>query len=563
VLVAGTGSYITPRLTQAGQIIISPNTEPRSLSDIINFTQKSSLGEFQAPPLDTSFWEPALRTVNRYLGTSQVYKQGCTNYTCPGGLPVPKDVETATITVSAGAVGVAVNPITNHVYVTGAARVSVIDGNTNTVLATINVQALPQGVGVNAKTNKVYVANQGSNTVSVINGTTNQVIKTITGVAFINSFPLNIGVNPTTNRVYVPTNNVGVVVIDGNTDTILTTIPIADYGVGVNPTTNRVYVANGAGGVYVINGTSNQVIGTPIPVGSQDYALAVNPKTNRVFVSNFASSSVSVINGTSSTVLTTIALGSSGSCPCPFGIGVNNATNRVYVQSGASSVSVIDGSTNTLLNPVDVGSPGIFPNGVGVNPNTNSAYVVNTGDSSVSVIGQREEIREACLAALANCLVVISSGTLFPGTLQVKSVNLVAISLRSNTTKTGTQMVLTIVCDNNTIDPNQQCFALYVDGNVWGPGQTDLSKSPFIIQNAEPYFYLQFHWWDFTNSQIVAWGTWWYGTASNPNWYWGVYWWWRTYVNYYIGIPYIPWWWWSWHWMYWRYWAWWGTVFQT
>jgi hypothetical protein len=124
-------------------------------------------------------------------------------------------------------------------------------------------------------------------------------------------------------------------------------------------------------------------------------------------------------------------------------------------------------------------------------------------------------------------------------------------------------MALTVACDNNTPSPSQQCSALYVDGNVWGPGQTDLSKSPFIIQNAEPYFYLQFHWWDFANSQIFAWGTWWYGTASNPNWFWGVYWSWRTYVNYYIGIPYIPWWWWSWHWMYWRYWAWWGTAFQT
>jgi hypothetical protein len=129
-------------------------------------------------------------------------------------------------------------------------------------------------------------------------------------------------------------------------------------------------------------------------------------------------------------------------------------------------------------------------------------------------------------------------------------------------TKAGTLMALTVFCDNNTPTLSQQCSAFYVDGNVWGPGQTDLSKSPFIIQNAEPYFYLQFHWWDFANSKIVAWGTWWYGTASSPNWFWGVYWWWRTYVNYYIGI-WIPWWWWSWHWMYWRYWAWWGTAFQA
>jgi hypothetical protein len=226
---------------------------------------------------------------------------------------------------------------------------------------------------------------------------------------------------------------------------------------------------------------------------------------------------------------------------------------------------VINGTSNAVLNSIAVGS---IPLGVAVNPATNRVYVTNSFETTVSVIGQREEIREACLLASANCLVVSSIGTLFPGTPQQKSVNLRAASLRSNTTKTGTQMALTVVCDNNTMDPNQQCSAFYVDGNVWGPGQTDLSKSPFIIQNAEPYFYLQFHWWDFVNSRIVAWGTWWYGTASNPNWYWGVYWWWRTYVNYDMNGPlgtplWIPWWWWVWHWTYWRYWAWWGTAFQA
>jgi hypothetical protein len=228
------------------------------------------------------------------------------------------------------------------------------------------------------------------------------------------------------------------------------------------------------------------------------------------------------------------------------------------------AVTVIDGTSNTVINRVTVGTgnPGGNFLGVSVNPTTNLVYVSNGGENTVSVIGQREEIWEACLLASANCLVVSSTGTLFPGTPQATPVSLLAVSLRSNMTKAGSQMALTVSCDKKTADPNRQCSAFYVDGNVWGPGQTDLSKSPFIIQNAEPYFYLQFHWWDFANSRIVAWGTWWYGTASNPNWYWGVYWWWRTYVNYYIGI-WIPWWWWTWHWTYWRYWAWWGTVFQT
>jgi YVTN family beta-propeller protein len=48
-----------------------------------------------------------------------------------------------------------------------------------TVIATIDVGVNPIGVAVNPTTNRIYVANDGDNTVSVIDGTTNTVIDTI------------------------------------------------------------------------------------------------------------------------------------------------------------------------------------------------------------------------------------------------------------------------------------------------------------------------------------------------------------------------------------------------
>ncbi len=48
------------------------------------------------------------------------------------------------------------------------------------------------GVGVNPLTNGVYVANAGSNTVSVIDGNSNAVVATVTTGAT----PLGVGVNP-------------------------------------------------------------------------------------------------------------------------------------------------------------------------------------------------------------------------------------------------------------------------------------------------------------------------------------------------------------------------------
>ncbi len=63
---------------------------------------------------------------------------------------------------------VAVNPLTNMVYVTNHDdnTVSVIDGKTNNVVKTIKDGKQPLGVAFDPKTNMTYVANSYDNTVS-------------------------------------------------------------------------------------------------------------------------------------------------------------------------------------------------------------------------------------------------------------------------------------------------------------------------------------------------------------------------------------------------------------
>src|SRR5207247_1285042 len=86
---------------------------------------------------------------------------------------------TATIPVGSGPNGVAVNPLTNRIYIAnnGDSTVSVIDGSANAVIATIPVGSNPVGVGVNPLTDRVYVADNGvgigPGTVPVIESTTN------------------------------------------------------------------------------------------------------------------------------------------------------------------------------------------------------------------------------------------------------------------------------------------------------------------------------------------------------------------------------------------------------
>lgn len=94
--------------------------------------------------------------------------------------------------------------------------------------------------------------------------------------------------------------------------------------------------------------------------------------------------------------------------------------------------------------------------------------------------------------------------------------------------------------------------------NILPPDQVP-GVDPYIIVNAEPYFYVQPYWWVWAPwSRLVYWKYWWYDSHKSPNWFWGIYWWWRTYVKYYV--VYWDWWWgWWWHWYYWRAWNWWSV----
>ena len=105
----------------------------------------------------------------------------------------------------------------------------------DSVMTTIPVGAKPVGVGVNQNTNMVYVTNHDSNTVSVIDGSTNAVVKTIpVGYSLV-------AVNPITNEIYVDNSYNNVTVIDGTTNNVTTTIQIPVGGGAVNVNTNKIY----------------------------------------------------------------------------------------------------------------------------------------------------------------------------------------------------------------------------------------------------------------------------------------------------------------------------------
>jgi YVTN family beta-propeller protein len=308
-----------------------------------------------------------------------------------------------TISLDTRPQSIAVNPITKTIYVAGynSSAVSVINGTTNSVMTSIDVgdaaNDVANDVAVNPNTNTIYVASYDSsggslkeNTVSIINGTTDSVVRSI---AVGGSLPSIVAVNPNTNTIYVTNHDSSTVsVIEGKTNNVMGSINVggAPTDLAVNPTTNTIYVASSDPGtssvngtVSVISGAKNRVVRNITMDGLSPTSVAVNPTTNTIYVASYDSNITSVIDGKTNSVMRNITMDSSS--PSPTSVAVNPTTNTIYVASYDSNItSVIDGKTNSVMGSITMDSSP--PNDVAVNPTTNTIYVASYDSSTVSVI---------------------------------------------------------------------------------------------------------------------------------------------------------------------------------
>lgn len=227
-------------------------------------------------------------------------------------------------------------PLKSRIYVTIASgKLSVLDGKTNLVRTTIRIGGRPSGIAINEQTNRIYVTNTVKDSVTVINGSTKDVIATI-----------KVGKNPVitpalniiTNRIYVA-NNLSrfLSVINGRTNKLLRNIQLRrlQSDVIANPRTNRIYVSSaqveGPGKLFVISGRTNKIVTTMnLPTSSN---LFVNPITNHLFISDFDKNSLAVYNASSLKRVSVF--------PSVAGnIVLNPITNRLYI-GGTRSITVI------------------------------------------------------------------------------------------------------------------------------------------------------------------------------------------------------------------------------
>jgi uncharacterized repeat protein (TIGR01451 family) len=286
-----------------------------------------------------------------------------------------------TIPVGARPFFIAVNPATNKVYVNNStdATLSVIDGSTDTFLATYPIGSTGP-ITVNPVTNTIYIvrlSGLGTDEVTFFNGATNDWYTIAT-----ESFQPNaLAVNPVTNKIYVAHYGTGDVrVIDGTFNHVdhPATASIAawshPFAIAANPVTNKVYAIteDSRGPILVINGADNSAFNPAITPGhaTGPQAIAVNPVTNKIYAA-FAGE-VIVIDGATN-ALTYLAIPNSGSGT--IALGIDYATNKVYVATALGSLSVIDGATNAIAAPEAIATGTSV---IGVNPVTNTVFFFDT-----------------------------------------------------------------------------------------------------------------------------------------------------------------------------------------
>ncbi len=252
---------------------------------------------------------------------------------------------------------------------------------------------------------QVFVTNYNSDTVSVVETTTNDVTAVIPhdSATGIGSGPDGIGVDPDRHRAYVANVKAGTVsVIDTDTNSVTTVLPhdsahgIGKFplGVAVDSALHRAYVTNlDDGTVSVIDTSSDSVFAviahdSATGIGKAPRRLAVDSVAHRAFVTNEGDSTVSVIDTTRNFVIAVIPHDNvNGIGDGPDGVEVDVASHQVYVgtELTITAINTITLSVTRIIRKADV-DYGSGLQGIAMDADHRQAFITGTTSNTISVI---------------------------------------------------------------------------------------------------------------------------------------------------------------------------------
>jgi DNA-binding beta-propeller fold protein YncE len=267
------------------------------------------------------------------------------------------------------------NPSLNKVYFRTGPTLTVVDCSSDSVIAEIPISGpgwwplffVPQR-------NKIYTSN--SDTLFIIDCLRDSIRKIIPGRMFQPVHWIKWGeYNPREDKVYLATSTSPttwveyITILDGETDSILTEIPIYSMWMTFDPNRNRLYSAfrpreyGHYCHIAVIDGESNQIIDTIITGGFLGGSIVWNPINNKIYASTFnaweeewSSGGVLIIDGATHQIIKYLPIGREMD---PNYGTINTRRNKVYwtsLEGGNGNITVIDGERDTVIAVINVGS---------------------------------------------------------------------------------------------------------------------------------------------------------------------------------------------------------------
>jgi hypothetical protein len=333
---------------------------------------------------------PAAALVALAVGLQPVAHAGTTSTSTPTSTPPQFQLLTTVPIQSNAQQAVTVNRALNKIYTSGGASagqdVEVIDGVT---FATTDV-GTGSGASVDNRTNRYWAATVYQDNLIVRDGTTDSVITTVPipgGVC-----PIQTNYDFKKNRVWASAQcgafHDPIFAINAKTFSVIAG-PIDSGGVMgaiiANGANGRLYFSDQDGGVG--NYISKRVDPTTfaVTVNAFGRVMAINALTNKLYAVPDTSNDLQIINGKPDpeVILTTVPLSYH-----PPSMGINPALNYLYIANPVGqSIEVRDPSTGALITTFPLSALGVTPDGpMAVDSLRSRIYVIQNSPPMLLVI---------------------------------------------------------------------------------------------------------------------------------------------------------------------------------
>ncbi len=272
--------------------------------------------------------------------------------------PSLHDCVLANLSIGTPSLSLAYDGSNGNVYVADGNAVSEINASSPTVLSVVYSGGGPQVLTEDSANNFVYAANVLSDSISVIDGENNSVVRVL---PLPNLQPVALDFVPQTSTLYIsgsvpPQNVVGRVIAISPTTGKITgqaTVGNTPAGLAFDPSNGYLYVSNaGSGNITVVNATTMHPIDSIIVQG-EPVGEALDSQRGTLYVSDISSGNISVINVTSSSVVATIRY-ASGFTGNSGELALDSVSGQLFVAS--DRLQVVDVSTNTLGGNLSLGT---------------------------------------------------------------------------------------------------------------------------------------------------------------------------------------------------------------